>query len=283
MRVEDFYDYMRERELVRLRREAGAPWPWTEDEILRTYKFTNVKRAHDRTTREFRAWYDEHRLSPAPVQLLNCATARYFGRSEFVLAAGWQDTFRPDHLKALAGEWIAAKRPVFTGAYVVTNQGIRAPKQQVVVDVFLAGLWHRAHALWEFAYNTGEWRVLVYEMAKIPGFGGTGFMAKEVALDTMFTTFWQAPPRDLNTWCPAGPGARRGLNRVHGRRVRAAVSPGQALEEMLQLFGERGHHWPDDWVQLELHDIQFQLCEFDKYERVRLGEGRPRNLYRRTE
>jgi hypothetical protein len=31
--------------------------------------------------------------------------------------------------------------------------------------------------------------------------------------------------------------------------------------------------------RLELHDIQFQLCEFDKYERVRLGEGRPKSKY----
>jgi hypothetical protein len=30
---------------------------------------------------------------------------------------------------------------------------------------------------------------------------------------------------------------------------------------------------------LEMRDIEHSLCEFDKYERVRLGQGRPRSKY----
>ena len=37
-----------------------------------------------------------------------------------------------------------------------------------------------------------------------------------------------------------------------------------------------GVHVPD----LEMRDIEHSLCEFDKYERVRLGEGKPRSLYK---
>jgi len=32
--------------------------------------------------------------------------------------------------------------------------------------------------------------------------------------------------------------------------------------------------------KIHMQDLQNCLCEFDKYERVRLGEGRPRNGYR---
>jgi hypothetical protein len=35
-----------------------------------------------------------------------------------------------------------------------------------------------------------------------------------------------------------------------------------------------------DFADLTLMDIQNCLCEFDKYERVRLGEGRPRSYYK---
>ena len=49
---------------------------------------------------------------------------------------------------------------------------------------------------------------------------------------------------------------------------------------MLELFAARETHWPKNYVDLELHDIQFQLCEFDKYERVINNEGRPRSKYR---
>ncbi len=30
------------------------------------------------------------------------------------------------------------------------------------------------------------------------------------------------------------------------------------------------------WPPLELREIEHSLCEFDKYERVRLGEGKPK-------
>ena len=33
---------------------------------------------------------------------------------------------------------------------------------------------------------------------------------------------------------------------------------------------------------LEMRDIEHCLCEFDKYERTRLGEGRPRAKYKRN-
>ena len=29
---------------------AGAPWPWSGDDVLNRHKFTNVKREHDRVT-----------------------------------------------------------------------------------------------------------------------------------------------------------------------------------------------------------------------------------------
>jgi hypothetical protein len=35
-----------------------------------------------------------------------------------------------------------------------------------------------------------------------------------------------------------------------------------------------------DYENLTLMDTQNQLCEADKYERVRLGQGRPRSLYK---
>ncbi len=49
---------------------------------------------------------------------------------------------------------------------------------------------------------------------------------------------------------------------------------------MRALFQAASNHLPDYMPELELHDLQFQLCEFDKYERVRLGQGRLKAKYR---
>jgi hypothetical protein len=123
-----------------------------------------------------------------------------------------------------------------------------------------------------------SWRVVAERLRLIPGFGGTGFMAKEVLQDLMHTPVLRNAI-DQNTWCPAGPGARRGLNRIFQRPVKQHLPEAQALQEMLALFGMAGSALAF-FPTLELHDIQFQLCEFDKYERARLGEGRPKALYR---
>ena len=69
------------------------------------------------------------------------------------------------------------------------------------------------------------------------------------------------------------------MARVLGRGIEKKVSGPQALQVMKDLFAERFSHWPEGYVELELHDIQFQLCEFDKWCRVLGGEGKPRSLY----
>jgi len=42
--------FIAERESIRLKKEAGEPRPWTEDEVLHKTKFTNIYRQHDKTS-----------------------------------------------------------------------------------------------------------------------------------------------------------------------------------------------------------------------------------------
>lgn len=277
--MNELFKYMNERELIRIKKERGDPKPWTTDPILSTFKFTNVKREDDRTTRWMRQnWTNPARGEPLNVQLFNCALFRYFGTAEFAQEVGYQFDFRPHLIKSLAEQMLKEGRKVFTGAYVITNGGIAKPKYQVVVDEYLTPLWHKSFELVEIAKMTGSWQQTAEEMRKLPGFGGTGFMTKEVLLDSMQTPVLE-DCNDRNTWCPAGPGARRGLNRLMGRPVDKAISEKQALEEMIDLFNVAPAFMAPYMPELELHDIQFSLCEVDKMLRVRNGEGRPRSLY----
>ena len=281
MRTQEFYEFIQERESIRLKKEAGEPWPWTNDKILQTYKFTNVNREHDKTTR----WMREHWTGPNEhqsygIQLFNCAFFRYFGTIEFAEAAGYQTAFdNPVVLKQvmdLAADRLSCKKKVFTGAYIITNQGISAPKQEVVCKKFLAPFWEASADLAYLAAQTRSWQVVANGMMKLKGFGGSGFMTKEVLQDALQTPIFEGCV-DRNTWCLIGPGARRGLNRFAGRNVKDKVSFNQMLDEMIELYEQRREYW--EGIELDLHCIQFQLCEFDKYERVRLGEGRPRSRY----
>ena len=46
--VSAFFDFCREREKIRLLRENGAPYPWTDDPIFQQGRFLNIFREDDR-------------------------------------------------------------------------------------------------------------------------------------------------------------------------------------------------------------------------------------------
>lgn len=297
-----FYAFMLEREAVRLRKESGQPRPWTDDPILQEYKFTNVRRHHDWTSAQLREhFYEPNFDAPQADILMNCALARYFGTFEFMEAIGWQtyDDFDFDAIEDCATNRLERRMRVFTGAYVITNQGISAPKQEVVVHYFLKDLHAAVPNLLDVVQMTRSWRKLADSMRKINGFGGTGFMTKEVLLDTTYTGFWNAGddvtfiigpnkrftvPKDWWTWTPIGPGARRGIQRLLGHddpKTAPNVSEVDCLDHIIDLKDCQSELWNiEEFGALSPTDIQFQLCEFDKYERVRLGQGRPRSRYR---
>ena len=274
-----FFEFMAKREALRLKKESGAPWPWSDDEILNTYKFTNVKREHDRTTRWMREfWTNPNASRPAGEIIFNCALFRYFGTTDFAAAVQWQRQWSPQRAITIARQRMNSQQRVFTGAYIIPTLGERKPKCEVVCERILSPLWVRRDQLAEVAISTSSWRKTGELLMQLPGFGGTGFMAKETLQDVMQTPVLRNAT-DRNIWCPAGPGARRGLNRITGRPIGTRSKPSDALREMIQLFEISKENLPEYMPELELHDIQFQLCEFDKYERVRNGEGRPKAKY----
>lgn len=290
MRFQEFYAYLMTRERIRIAKADNKPWPWTDDPILQQYKFTNVRREHDRTSMELRRMYTTHYKAEPELIWLNCTIARYFGTYEFMQALGWQTDFKPAAIKKLAKERLAQGERVFTGAYVITNQGISAPKQEVVVDNFVAGVWKDRKELCQWVKSSGRWEVVLRRLSEVQGFGGSGFMGKEVTLDTMyFMNFWPVKagksasrPYDYDTWTPIGPGAQRGLVRVQGGDPRAEPSlrRGVGLPDLMALHAKQAEAgWPLAWGKLAPTDIQFGLCEFDKYERTRLKQGKPRSRY----
>jgi hypothetical protein len=111
--------YIRAREAVRVAKESGAPQPWTDDAILRTYRFTNVMREDDRTTRWVRAnWTGPHADRPAGEMVFNCGLFRYFGDVEFMREVGWQTRWGDEEVARVVGTNLL--RPV---AMTLSNLG----------------------------------------------------------------------------------------------------------------------------------------------------------------
>jgi hypothetical protein len=107
------------------------------------------------------------------------------------------------------------------------------------------------------------------------------FMAYEVVTDLRFTHVLDRAP-DIMTWANAGPGAMRGLNRLHGRKLMFRQKKQEWNAEMQKLLelskDEKNWPWPER--PLEMREIEHSLCEYDKWVRAEKGEGRPRGTYR---
>lgn len=291
MREDDFYKYLQLRETVRIKKEVlkEAP-PWSDDYALNNFKFTNVKRINDRTTRHFANIYQEHARAPDREGLYNAALYRYFGTMGWADAVGWMNGHdikwmhtRFHDLTHHAGE------NAFTGAYVITNGGRSEPKQEVVFS-YLAQLWVDAPTVVAEIEATRKWEAGYELLRRLPGFGGSGFMAKEVLQDYLIWLGYRNDEYDMDpveeyitdfwSFTPIGPGARRGLNRLAGRALGAPVRFSKLLAEVTALRSVVSPRFREEFgVRLSAHDIQFCLCEFDKYERLRLGEGQPKSRY----
>jgi hypothetical protein len=136
-------------------------------------------------------------------------------------------------------------------------------------------------------HNAGEdWMTLEAAWNWLKKFDYLGpFHSYEIVTDLRHTALLRNAP-DIMTWANPGPGARRGLNRVHGRDKKDhSVSREGLIEEMRVIlqFSKDRSLWPEGpimWPSWEMRDVEHTLCEFDKYERIRLGEGRTRGVYR---
>ena len=67
-----------------------------------------------------------------------------------------------------------------------------------------------------------------------------------------------------------------------GREVKAPLAQDEALDHLIALRNQlTSGAFTAPWVKLplDLSDVCSAMCEWDKYERVRNGEGRPRALW----
>lgn len=280
--------WMNERHAIYIRRFIDhAPPLWTPDPILQQYRFCNVFRELDTVT----IWLREHIREPLkdhPLLWFWLALARNINWPDTLAElihrgkeTGFPDDFRYGQVEAVMSQRVARGKKVFGSAYVITNGGRSIPKEEYVCRYVAEPLWAGRRNVQQFLGNQpqksleGTWEVL-------RGYEGFGpFIAYEVVTDWRHTRYLRTAP-DITTWANAGPGAKRGLNRLLGLPAGDPITARAALTLMRELLEQantgRAHlHVP---LPLEMRDIEHSLCETDKYLRAKTGEGRPKQQFR---
>lgn len=277
-----FFGWMNERHQIYINRFIRKlPPPWTKDSTLSHYKFTNVFRRLDAVSVYWREHiYEPHQEDSSKDLLFNTILFRAFNLPSTWERIGWRTSFNRQTVQKLYLQ-LRDVKPLFNGAYVITAGGRSGPKVGYVLKSLLPIFTDRQLLISRIQNcNTLEGTVQALRQYQTLG----PFTAYEVACD-LRETYILERATDTLSWTNAGPGCKRGLNRVFGRPVRKNIPSKQALAEMRYLFqlATTGGQWvhDEDWG-LELREIEHSLCEFDKYIRVANGEGHTRKYHADT-
>lgn len=276
--------WIREREQVRSRKEAGQPAPWTEDPILQNYRFCNVHREDDKVTR----WITDNWRTPNAGnvdQWFAMTVSRFVNWPDTLGDIGYPVPWRPDTVLKRLNQRKNDKQQVWNSAYIVSTNGMSIAKPEYVVKYVLNKLWFKRNILRPKPLDT----LNEYSSRLIKENGFKGFMVGQVIADLKYDPDGiLSTASDWETWALSGPGSRRGLNRVLSRHKRDRWKEADWFEQLTKLridvldtvgnsvleSNELGYN------TLHAQDLQNCLCEFDKYERTLWGEGKPRNKYR---
>lgn len=273
--------FARERHRITLKRAQGLPPPWTSDPILQAFRFCSVYRELDRVTIWIREnWRDRNRNDPD--LWFAMMVARFVNWPATMEELGYPVPWEPETFLGVMDDRRSRRLKCYGGAYVIrADSGTpgRSTAAYQVAEMF-DPFWARRAELRPRPDDT----LCSYHMTLGQLFGLGSFMAAQVVADLKYV-----PPlasaTDWQSFAASGPGSRRGLNRVLGRPVRAPWTEDDWRMELGRLREWFNLRWDDGDAYPALHaqDLQNCLCEFDKMERVRLGEGRPRAKFRPTQ
>ena len=291
--TEKYFAYCVEREAIRIRRERGDPPPWTDDPILREWRFCNVFREDDAHTRLL-ANTLRHRDQPdLPVWIV---FARWLSRPCLTEACARfrGQKFDPDAAMALLNE----HSPWSHGAYMLKSgycrpEKVRAetgtpkggvvvcdhpePKKKWVVDLALMARESYGRLTWSdhpdgsrcpFAniQEAFEWA------AQFPQHGG--LMAYEVATDLEHTPLVHTAPYPF---AHCGPGAQKGWSLLAAEHPESRTAMDGVLC-LTQLANSAAGLWPHPDRPWWPREAEHNLCEFYKYRNIELG-GRGKRRY----
>lgn len=247
---------------------------WTDDPILFKYRFCNVYRELDKVT----IWIRENWREPYadhPNLAFAMALARLINWPPSLEEIGFPKRWQPARIKKILHHRKSQGLKVFTGAYLLGG-GIPPGGSRIdhMTKNILTPLYNDLHNLTGDGTDCleGVWEGLKMQRGIGP------FIAYEIVSDLRHTRYLRDAP-DIMTWANPGPGALRGLTRLWGYHPKTERKNGKnfpkahafdAMRMLLKMSKDKLPSWMPKW---EMREVEHWLCEFDKYERIRHGEG----------
>ena len=267
MTAEVFYNTFNERYDILQRKNRGEE-VLTSDPTFQEWYFCNAYREDDKVTTWFRRalrtkYGGKHDLfSTIAFRVFNWPeTGQTLVKNNLIL--DW------DLERAVAA--ILKQDQKISGAYILKGHtcGCKVRGLAMIADDVFKNLDHHYETMMSLSTLEAQY----HHLQTIPFIGYfTGYQKMQ---DLKFTHIGEKAT-DWDRWAVAGPGAIRGLNRMHGRPVADRSKKVDYHKEILDLRGVQ-REFTDHY--LTASDVQHWLCEYDKYHRIQEG-GRMKRRYK---
>jgi 5-hmdU DNA kinase, helical domain len=264
-----------ERQRVFLRRVRGQAPPWTEDAILRCYKFTNSYRASDRVS-QFLIRDVIYGANHVPDDtLLRIVFFRLFSKVETWCSL--EDALGPLTRRSFRGpnldrelDRLHAAGPIYTSAFILCANKAFGFERKHQNHLALIRAMFRRRALPQAIARARSLADVYEALAAYPLIGP--FMAYQLAIDINYSELTDFSEDEFTV---PGPGAERGIRKIF---------PGARRRDMPRIINWMTEHQEEETAQLgvelptlfgrRLHliDCQNLFCELDKYARVAFPE-----------
>lgn len=283
-----FIEFIIERESIRIRR-AKFPWPWTKDEILQTYRFTNVHREDDFVSQHYQKsvrnrYKDNLLVIPGTViyrwfnRISTCDAI--FNEPDFGGVSTFEHYMGTGNIGILQDCIRNLPPPHVTGAFIVTGKPGYA-KAEGVVQYIHDWCQRSIQDTWEKWEKKPPLLSEMYEWINGEGLGS--FMRGQIVADLKYLPFMH-DVADWWIWATPGPGSLRGLNIVLDQPMFQPWPKNEWLVQLIRLSDMVTPALEKEGIgRLHNQDLQNCLCEFSKYTKVARGLGRPRQIFRHRE
>jgi hypothetical protein len=273
-----YWRFAAERHAIFLRRARGEPAPWTDDPILRRYKFCNTFRAADRVSqyliREVIYGRSTSELAPEDV-FLRIVLFRLFSKEstwEAVEKASGGVTRATigDERVGAALDNLKSRQSIYTAAFILADPSVFGHRAKHRNHLALVTSMFRPGGLGMELARARSLREIYAALVRHPGIGP--FLGYQITIDLNYTEHIDFSE---NEFTMAGPGALRGLQKVF--RDRGGRSPEQLILQMVERqqdeFARLGLEFEGLFGRpLHAIDCQSLFCETDKYSRKAFPE-----------
>jgi hypothetical protein len=299
-RIQQGFAWARERHSIYLKRHFyQLPAPWSDIPVMASTRWCNVYRALDKVSKFFiREVYRPNLDNPN--LWFAAMICRYINHPDSISdlmdanQLGLQGSWNWEKAAAVLDKRKKAGLQFVTGAYLVNSvSSSHFPPHIVgskphVICYRLNAAWQRRKEL------SGEFKDTMERgynaFSSVSGFGP--FLSYQALVDLSYFNKWLGKSPDLNSFNAAGPGTKRGVQRIFLGRNRSnfeAISQEFATECLLETLecARSQEFWPqtdvknpgNGWAPLSLSDLSSFMCENDKLSRLILDEGKTRSRY----